>query len=234
MVDGSMVFTREEKWKEIKLGRIFTDNSLHRVHQNRTTINESLYISHLGKHDRFTDKMEPYLDKHKNLVFVCDGAKWIWNWIDGFYPNAVQILDYFHASEKLSNFGKEQFKNKAVFQQWFCEKQQGLKAGKVLEIIEEIQKLSTTTQKAAKSKKELLGYFKNNSKRMKYDEYIAKGYLIGSGAMEAAHRNVIQKRMKLSGQRWSINGAQNMANLRVCYKSNQEKYLINQIIRKAA
>ena len=45
--------------------------------------------------------------------------------------------------------------------------------------------------------------------------------LIGSGAMEAAHRNVIQQRMKLSGQRWTKQGAQKMANLRVTFKSNQ-------------
>ena len=69
---------------------------------------------------------------------------------------------------------------------------------------------------------------------MKYDEYIKKGYQIGSGAIEAAHRNIIQQRMKLSGQRWSKKGAQNMANLRICFQNKQEDLLINSIIRKAA
>lgn len=43
--------------------------------------------------------------------------------------------------------------------------------------------------------------------------------LIGSGAIEAAHRNVIQKRLKLSGQRWTIKGAQQITNLRTYKKS---------------
>jgi hypothetical protein len=51
----------------------------------------------------------------------------------------------------------------------------------------------------------------------------------GSGAMEAAHRSVIQSRMKRSGQRWSDRGAQNLLNLRVAYKSGKAK-LIRQII----
>ncbi len=49
---------------------------------------------------------------------------------------------------------------------------------------------------------------------MNYPEYQSKGYMIGSGAIESAHRTVIQRRMKLSGQRWSVKGAQNMLNLR--------------------
>jgi hypothetical protein len=54
-----------------------------------------------------------------------------------------------------------------------------------------------------------------------YKTYLAKGYLIGSGAMESAHRNVIQQRMKRSGQRWTIEGGQQVLNLRTTYLSNK-------------
>ena len=57
-----------------------------------------------------------------------------------------------------------------------------------------------------------------------------KGLLIGSGAIEAAHRNVIQKRLKLSGQRWTVKGAQQVANLRVCEKSNDWDKVVSLII----
>jgi hypothetical protein len=57
---------------------------------------------------------------------------------------------------------------------------------------------------------------------MNYPQYQKMGCgIIGSGAIESAHRTVIQKRMKLSGQRWSKQGAQNMLNLRVVKKNNQ-------------
>ena len=57
--------------------------------------------------------------------------------------------------------------------------------------------------------------------------------LIGSGAIESAHRTVVQKRMKQSGQRWSNKGAQNMLNLRVL-TMNEKWYKVVQLIKRAA
>ncbi len=54
---------------------------------------------------------------------------------------------------------------------------------------------------------------------MDYRAYRKRGLLIGSGAIEAAHRTVVQKRLKRSGQRWSQVGAQRVLNLRVCWMS---------------
>ena len=55
---------------------------------------------------------------------------------------------------------------------------------------------------------------------MAYGEYRRQGLMIGSGPMEAAHRTVLQARMKRSGQHWSIAGARSMINLRVMLKSD--------------
>ena len=68
-------------------------------------------------------------------------------------------------------------------------------------------------------KQKLLTYLQNNETRINYGLYKEQGLLLGSGAIESANRDVIQKRMKLSGQRWTLKGAQQMLNLRVCYKS---------------
>ena len=59
-------------------------------------------------------------------------------------------------------------------------------------------------RKTAQKRRSLLTYFENNKDRMCYKIYQEKGYLIGSGAIESAHRTVVQARMKRSGQRWSI------------------------------
>ena len=64
---------------------------------------------------------------------------------------------------------------------------------------------------------------------MRYKDYLGKGWLIGSGPMESAHRTVIQQRMKLSGQRWTLRGAQQMANLRVAQKSGNWRAVKNLI-----
>jgi hypothetical protein len=85
---------------------------------------------------------------------------------------------------------------------------------KVQEIIK-IVELINCKSSALCAKNALLTYYQNNQHRMKYGTFKEKGYLIGSSPIEAAHRNVIQQRLKLSGQRWTIQGAQQVANLRV-------------------
>ncbi|MDR1897168.1 MAG: ISLre2 family transposase, partial [Prevotellaceae bacterium] len=60
-------------------------------------------------------------------------------------------------------------------------------------------------------------------------KFIKEGLLIGSGAIESANRDVIQKRMKLSGQRWTLQGAKQMLNLRTCYKSGKYDVVRNKI-----
>lgn len=69
---------------------------------------------------------------------------------------------------------------------------------------------------------------------MLYGTYKEEGYIIGSGAIESAHRNVVQQRMKLSGQRWSLNGAQYIVNLRAFKKSNQWSEVVDFLIKQAA
>lgn len=85
-------------------------------------------------------------------------------------------------------------------------------------VIKNIKKLAGEKKEARK----LISYYESNKSRMNYKEYQQIGCgIIGSGAIESAHRTVIQKRMKQSGQRWSLKGAQNMLNLRVVRKNLQ-------------
>jgi hypothetical protein len=80
-----------------------------------------------------------------------------------------------------------------------------------------------------KKQDQLLTYLQNNKDRINYKDYLEQGLFIGSGAMESANREVVQKRMKLSGQRWTLEGAQQVANLRVTFKNRHWDKLIDQI-----
>ena len=76
MVDGAMYLTREEKWKEAKIGRIFKAKDNFEISDNkRGIITNSMYVTHLGTHKEFFPKFEYYLDGLKSLVKVADGAK---------------------------------------------------------------------------------------------------------------------------------------------------------------
>ena len=68
---------------------------------------------------------------------------------------------------------------------------------------------------------ELKIYLENNKDKMHYKQYQDKGFFIGSGAIESAHKHVIQQRLKLAGMRWNKSGAQYISTLRAASKSNR-------------
>lgn len=239
MMDGAMILTRESGWKEVKLGRVFKEKSLHSENEKRNWIRSSEYVGHLGDHKSFENKFSQVIDKYErlknNLVFINDGARWIWKYIDAEFPNATQILDYYHAVEHLSSFGKLYFfkKQSKAFKDWLEEIKVLLKVKGIDEVLGEIKALKQKTATVEQERRKLIAYCERNKKRMDYPKFIKKGLLIGSGAIEAAHRTVTQKRLKLSGQRWSINGAQNVINLRTLNMSGRWN-VIHSKLRKIA
>ena len=72
-------------------------------------------------------------------------------------------------------------------------------------------------------------YLTSNKQGINYKTYLDDNLFIGSGAMESANKEVIQKRMKLSGQRWTLKEAQQVVNLRIKLKNNEWDKLVSQI-----
>lgn len=228
-VDGSMYYTREDDWKEIKLGRIYKEEDLVKISKNRCELQESTYVAHLGSSKDFLPKMEYHIENIKNKVFIADGATWIWNWVEDTYPDCVQIVDFFHAKEHLCEFAKAYFKDKTLREDW-VDKQSLMMLNKgITPVIETLHNIPKETDKL----KQLIGYYKNHEKRMQYHTFTKKGLQIGSGAIESAHKDVLQKRLKLSGQRWTKKGLHQMAQLRVAYKSGKWNQ-IKQLCKKVA
>jgi hypothetical protein len=226
MVDGSMLLTREDSWKEIKVGRLFGGNSMIDISKNRTLLTGSVYMAHLGTAFEFWEKFSAEIPPSGNLVFINDGAKWIWNYIEDCYPNSTQILDFYHCKEHICQFSTNFFPCKEaakLFSDSIC---QMLLSEKVDEALEKIRGLECPSKNKEKEKEQLLKYLESNKKRINYGKYQRLGLLIGSGAIESAQRDVIQKRLKLSGQRWTIKGAQQIANLRTIKKSDRWERVI--------
>lgn len=220
--DGSMVLTREESWKEVKVGRIFNSTDCIKTDEKPGWIKQSQYVAHLGDHRFFIDQMDGLIESYgslgERLVFISDGAPWIRNWITDTFPQAVSILDYYHASQYLYTFADAYFDTKQKAGKWVYRQQSHLLKSKVTLVMNNIRKLAPSNPEA----KKVLDYYAANQDRMDYKKYQKIGCgIIGSGAIESAHRTVVQKRMKLSGQRWSKKGAQNMLNLRVTHMNGQ-------------
>jgi len=242
MMDGSMILTRKAEeseetagWKEVKLARLFSSKSMYNVNKNRNWIKDSFYVSHLGKHSDFLDKLSPYTDSYDNdLIFINDGATWIWNWIESNYPSAVHILDYYHAVEHLSKFVNSYFRGTDKKNAWKDQQIDLLWEDRIQEVINNIASLKCCSKSQKTAQQKLLTYYQNNQGRMLYGSYRKKGYLVGSAPIEAAHRTVIQKRMKLSGQRWTKEGAQNILDLRTTFLNGQWDIVIQSVKGKLA
>jgi transposase-like protein len=223
-IDGSMICTRnKESWKEIKLARLFRGSDCLNPNSDSSYLTNSQYVGHFGNSVDFGEKLQKVIDSYgdlKNrLVFLTDGAAWIREWIADHYPLSCSILDFFHVMEHLYQFADQAFPNAPTEKAQWCEQQKELLLTSQVEtVIDNI----AATQAGEKHKKQLMAYYQNNKKRMRYAQYRKIGCgIIGSGAIESAHRTVIQKRMKLSGQRWSTDGVKNMLRLRIISMNRQ-------------
>jgi len=236
-MDGGMLFT-DEGWQEVKLGRIFSSKS--RIEagqkaddQTRFRLGRSTYSGHLGTHEDFTPQFEASLGNYKStpkqLVFVTDGAVWIDHYLSRTHPEATHILDYYHAVEHLAAFTRLQFKEGKKGNQWLDKQKEHLLSDGLEEVLTNLADLMTLSTEAADCRGQLVRYYERNRSRMRYSNFRSRGLQIGSGPMEAAHRTVIQCRMKRSGQRWSDAGAQAMINLRVIAKSGRWDVIIKNL-----
>src|SRR5690606_17575534 len=166
------------------------------------------------------------------LILINDGAIWIDLFIKLKYPECISIIDYFHVCEKLANFSKSCIP-KSKRQNWFKEKKEKLLKKGGEEVLAELKNTRVISKRQEEEKRKLITYFENHAHKMNYPEYDKKGYYIGSGFIESAHRTVIQDRMKRSGQRWSIEGAGHMLNLKTLDQSGMWKTLVNHLFRAA-
>src|SRR5690606_23316242 len=100
-------------------------------------------------------------------------------------------------------------------------------------VIRNLQAMRTHRHDARQAIDTAIHYYLEHEDRMRYKTFRSQGLLIGSGPIEAAHRNVIQHRLKLSGQKWSIAGAQAIADLR-CYNQSGAWPIVENLIKLAA
>jgi hypothetical protein len=156
---------------------------------------------------------------YEKTILISDGATWIRNLREELFDNVQQILDYFHLCENITNFAKKVFNNdESKYLPWSKNVCYLFKHKSCNNAVQEIKSLGK--KMLAKSSFDLLNYIYKNIDSVNYPEYLAKGYFIGSGAIESANRTVLQGRLKLPGMRWNVETAQNVVTLMAKQKSN--------------
>ena len=158
------------------------------------------------------------------LVFLSDGERALHDRQGEFLPeDAVCILDLFHVMERLWKAAWcffDEASEKREAHQWVEKYLRMLLEGKVRYVISGPGQMRTKRGLKGTRRRtieEVTGYFHRNRDRMKYDEYLAKGYPIGSGVVEGACRHLVKDRLERTGMRWRPDGAQAMLDLRATY-----------------
>jgi len=107
--------------------------------------------------------------------------------------------------------------------------------GEVQGVIRGLRRMGTTRKLKGDPLKDLnriCGYLEKNSCRMRYDEYLRRGYPIASGVIEGACRHLVKDRMERSGMRWTLEGARSMLNLRAAFQSDYWRLFLDDHIAK--
>jgi hypothetical protein len=162
-------------------------------------------------------------DRARILVFICDGAVWIWNLIVHYFPNAIQIVDWYHAVDRLKRIAEEAFSNLDERQAWLEKNTEDLWQGRVEAVIAACQLLERKSNLAKQS----LLYYGNNMERMRYAQFRAAGYLIGSGVIESGCKQIVTQRLKLPGAQWNVEGAVLTAKARAAWMSGNWQKLVS-------
>ena len=169
-------------------------------------------------------------DPEKDLmVFLADGATWIWDRIpDLANERSIFILDFYHASEHLSEICKKLYGEQTEeYLRHFTEWRRSFLTGKVQHVIAALKEIRDTCKGEKRDfLQSAIAYFVENEDRMHYDQYRALHLPIGSGTVESSCKNVIGGRMKQGGMTWSESGAEGMLQIRtsLCSERFQDDF----------
>jgi hypothetical protein len=150
-------------------------------------------------------------DRAPRQVVLGDGAPWIWNIAEDQFPEAVQIVDRFHAKQHLSELGKALYGLTAprAFQ-WADRRKKELDTGKFSALLTAIRRQVPHSEDARRC----LHYFQTNRKRMRYPEFHAQGLCTSTGVVEAGCKVAIGTRLKRTGMHWTVPGSNAIIALR--------------------
>jgi hypothetical protein len=228
MIDGSMINTRdsgegESSWKEVKLVLFFAADDAKKKGKSETVrIRKKDYAVWLGGACEFyyyvlEAAVRNHCFDYEQIVVISDGATWIRQMCEELFPDAVQILDFWHMAENIYSFAHFLFHDdEAKYKPWADARIDCLREGNAWERAAVLADLKRYEKKKCPAGVcNAYTYLKNNQEKIHYADYTSKGWYIGSGPMESSNKTAVQRRMKQSGMRWGTEHARRLLALRI-------------------
>ncbi len=214
--------TGKAKTREAKVGCVFTQT---KEDEKGFPIRDEGSTSYVGAIETaedfgpriYAEAVRRGLRQAQKVIVLGDGGPWIWGIAAQYFPFATQIVDLYHARQHLAELGKVVYgPATAKCKEWATARCEQLDDGKVEAVITSMKRLRPRTQKAREEIRKAIDYFQTNAERMRYAEFRRQGLFVGSGVVEAGCKTVIGLRLKQSGMRWTVAGANAIIALRCC------------------
>lgn len=239
-IDGAHVPLQQE-WRELKTLCWYQVEKIHpshpRKHHGSATGEQSdLQAKAMTYHCDITEAeqfgrllwatgLQNHADAYDEIVFVSDGAVWIWRLVEQYFPQATQIVDWYHASQYLTPLAETAFgAGTPQAQQWLTQTRTDLWEGRVQAVIQACRTFLRCPPSRPFAEKAIT-YYTHNEKRMDYARFRQQGYLIGSGTIESACKQIAAARLKCSGARWTLAGVIATAKARAAWLSQSWDHL---------
>jgi hypothetical protein len=227
MVDGCQIRYRGEgwgkkkskkehvEWHELKMGVFYRHEQWARTEKGRGLLTGKVVVScqneaaELGRQLHWEARREG-LGRAKEMLFLGDGAAWVWNLKKDRWSQARGLLDFYHASEHVWELGRAvQGEKESALGAWVEPMLHRLRHGKEKQVLEQMAGLRKRQGEAGEIIQREQNYFVTHAERINYQEIADQGWPIGSGAVESACRQK-QCRFKRCGQFWTKNGLRNL------------------------
>ena len=213
------------KTREVKLGCVFTQTTVDdkgypvRDDQSTTYVGAIETAEEFGKRI-YSEAVRRGVHRAGKVVVLGDGAVWIWNLSQEHFYGAIEVVDIYHARSHIRQLAKLVYgPGTKKTNAWTQRCLDRLDEGDVEGILWSMRRLRPKQEQAREEVRKAIGYFETNKDRMRYSDFRKQGLFIGSGVVEAGCKTIAGHRLKQSGMRWTVRGANAIIALRCCQLS---------------
>ncbi len=225
-MDGVVAHIHDAGWKEIKVGCVYTTRTCAPRQRPETPViqaDQQSYLAALTDAEAFgwhlwAEACRRGVSDQTEVVVIGDGAHWIWNIAAEHFPQATQIVDWYHASQYVWRAAATIYGETSDLRiPWAQQHLDMLWDGRVADVRAALEPYRAKGEGVT----DALSYFTTHQERMDYPAYRARGLQVGSGTVESACKQLVSARLKLAGMIWDVAGAEAVAVVRAWLKSDR-------------
>lgn len=219
--------TGEAHTREVKLGCVFTQTMVDGQGQPVRDEASTSYVGAIETAAQFGWRIYGEAERRglrraAQVIIIGDGAPWVWGLAAEHFPGAIEIVDLYHAREHLTALSKLVYGvASAKAREWASARLAQLDEGEVESLLLSLRRLRPTAAQTQEAVRQAIGYFDGNRERMRYASFRRQQLFVGSGVIEAGCKTIVGYRLKQSGMRWSLRGANAIISLRCAQLSGR-------------